>query len=83
MGYNDYTTICLLFKSPMGKGKITDLTVGLRKRTNGPGTGYLAVKPGANGYTVLPGTSAAIEFFNEPSESLSELFKSTLENLMK
>ena len=36
-GENDYNTIVLIFKKPMGKSKTTELTVGLRKRTSGPG----------------------------------------------
>ena len=82
-GENDYTTIVLIFKNPMGKSKTTELTVGLRKRTSGPGTGYLAVKPTAKGHYVLPEHSAAIEFYDAAPESLAELYKNTLENLMK
>jgi hypothetical protein len=82
-GENDYTTIVLIFKNPMGKSKTTELMVGLRKRTSGPGTGYLAVKPTANGHYVLPEHSAAIEFYDAAPERLADLYKSTLEKLMK
>ena len=83
MGFNDYTTICLIFKSPMGKSKTTELVVGLRKRTSGPGTGYIAVKPTASGHYVLPNQSDAIEFYDAAAERLGDLYKNTLENLMK
>ena len=83
MGYNEYTTIILIFKKPMGKSKTTELQVGLRKRTSGPGTGYLAVKPTADGHYVLPEQSAAIEFYDAAPERLSDLYKSKLEKLMK
>jgi hypothetical protein len=82
-GSNEYTTIILIFKNPMGKSKTTELMVGLRKRTSGPGTGYLAVKPTANGHYVLPEHSAAIEFYDAAPERLADLYKSTLEKLMK
>jgi hypothetical protein len=83
MGFNEYTTITLIFKKPMGKSKTTELQVGLRKRTSGPGTGYLAVKPTADGHYVLPEQSAAIEFYDAAPERLSDLYKSKLEKLMK
>jgi hypothetical protein len=82
-GVNEYTTIVLIFKNPMGRSKTTELMVGLRKRTSGPGTGYLAVKPTAKGHYVLPEHSAAIEFYDAAPERLAELYKNTLENLMK
>jgi hypothetical protein len=82
-GENDYTTIVLIFKNPMGKSKTTELMVGLRKRTSGPGTGYIAVKPTADGHYVLPEHSAAIEFYDAAPERLAELYKNSLEKLMK
>jgi hypothetical protein len=83
MGYNDYTTITLIFKKPMGKSKTTELIVGLRKRTSGPGTGYLAFQPTANGHYVLPEQSVAIEFGAAAPERLGLLYTKSLENLMK
>ena len=83
MGYNDYTAIILIFKKPMGKSKTTELQVGLRKRTSGPGTGYIAVKPTASGHYVIPEHSAAIEFYDAPAEHLGDLYTKSLENLMK
>jgi hypothetical protein len=82
-GENDYTTIVLIFKNPMVKSKTTELMVGLRKRTSGPGTGYIAVKPTADGHYVLPEHSAAIEFYDAAPERLAELYKNSLEKLMK
>lgn len=82
-GETDYTAIVLIFKKPMGKSKTTELQVGLRKRTSGPGTGYLAVKPTANGHYVLPEQSVAIEFYDAAPERLGQLYAQSLENLMK
>jgi hypothetical protein len=82
-GENDYTAIVLIFKNPMGKSKTTELQVGLRKRTSGPGTGYIAVKPIANGHYVLPEQSVAIEFYDAAPERLRDLYTKSLENLMK
>ena len=82
-GENDYTAITLIFKKPMGKSKTTELQVGLRKRTSGPGTGYIGVKPTADGHYVLPEHTAAIEFYDAAPERLGDLYKNTLENLMK
>ena len=83
MGVNDYTTICLIFKSPMGRSKMTDLTVGLKKRTSGPGTGYMALKPSANGHEILPVRGVAIEFFFEPEKALEKLYRDSIESLAK
>lgn len=82
-GENDYTAIVLIFKKPMGKSKTTELMVGLRKRTSGPGTGYIAVKPTTDGHYVLPNQSEAIEFYDAAPERLADLYKKSLENLMK
>ena len=82
-GENDYTAKTLIFKKPMGKSKTTELQVGLRKRTSGPGTGYIGVKPTADGHYVLPEHTAAIEFYDAAPERLGDLYKNTLENLMK
>lgn len=81
-GENDYTTITLIFKKPIGKSKTTELQVGLRKRTSGPGTGYLAVKPTASGHYVLPEHSAAIEFIDSPEVGLSRLYDNVLKNII-
>lgn len=82
-GSIDYTSIAIIFNNPMGTSKITHLVVGLRKRTSGPGTGYIALKPTSNYSYVLPEQSVAIEFFDAPHEALNNLFMDKVNNLMK
>lgn len=93
VGSNNYKTIDLLFKTPIGHNKVTSLTIGLRKRTSGPGTGYLAIRgTKENNYVLLddkPEHSVAIEFMEwETHEGsvpkLKELFdKEILKYLQK
>lgn len=53
-----------------GKTQFSDgLTIGLRKRTSGPFTGYIAIY----GH----GKEAATEFFDNPIEALKELYNKT------
>jgi hypothetical protein len=76
-GINDYTSIVLIFKNPMGHNKVKGMTVGLRKRTSGPGTGYIAIK--------LEGvpTEHAIEYYSEsPDYAIGKLYKDTIKPLM-
>jgi hypothetical protein len=82
-GSVDYTAIILIFKKPMGTSKITHLTIGLRKRTSGPGTGYIALKPTANYHYVLPEQSVAIEFYDDEAQAIGKLFDDKLNKLMK
>lgn len=72
-GENDYTTIDLIFEKPMGKNKITHMSIGLRKRTSGPGTGYLAISIGSNHHSI-PNGEHAIEFRFNPEDSLRKLY---------
>ena len=81
-GEVEYTTIVLNFIEPVGKNEITHITVGLRKRTSGPGTGYLAMEVGSGGHTVTDGEHA-IEFMDRPDEFLGKLYKEKIEPLMK
>jgi hypothetical protein len=82
-GSIDYTAITLIFKTPMGSSKTTHLTVGLRKRTSGPGTGYIALKPTSNYHYVLPEQSVAAEFYDNAPEALGNLFNDKLNKIMK
>lgn len=82
-GYADYTSIVIIFKNPIGSSKTTHLEIGLRKRTSGPGTGYIALKPTSNHYQILPNRSVAIEFYDDPAEALGRLFSKQLNKLMK
>lgn len=80
-GEIEYTTIVLNFIEPMGKD-ITHMTVGLRKRTSGPGTGYLAIELSAGGHTVDDGEHA-IEFMDNPEKFLGKLYQEKFESLLK
>lgn len=86
-GVREYQTITLLInEGGIGKSKVSSITVGLVKRTSGPGTGYIAIK--ANNYQYgnpghilldsLPNYSVAKEFYDNASERLSELFNEVL-----
>jgi hypothetical protein len=70
-GYNDYTSIILIFQKPIGRNKVTEMTVGLRKRTSGPGTGYIAVDLTANGHDI-PGAETAVEFWSDDAQYFLE-----------
>lgn len=79
-GEIEYNVLTVIFTEPIGKAKITSLRVGLRKRTSGPGTGYLAISGSRQNNRVLiddtPSKlqSVAIEFYTNPVEKLKELF---------
>ena len=73
-GYNDYTSITLIFQKPIGRMKITEMAVGIRKRTSGPGTGYIATDLTASGHMV-PGAECAVEFWSDdPVHFLTKLY---------
>lgn len=79
IGTNDYKTITLIFDELYGKQKISSLTIGIRKGTSGPGTGYLAMSGTKKKNYVLMDDkqhqSCAIEFYSEePWKQLKKLF---------
>jgi hypothetical protein len=87
-GSRDYQTITLLIKEGgIGKSKVSSITVGLVKRTSGPGTGYIAIK--ANHYQGsspnhilldnIPNNSVAKEFYDNAPDRLKELYNEVLE----
>jgi hypothetical protein len=83
-GEIEYTMINISFKEDMGRQKIKNLTVGLRKRTSGPGTGYLFMEVDGGWNRSMPETAAAIEFWmDNPSEQLKKLFDDRFANLFK
>ncbi len=82
-GSIDYRSIVLIFKKPMGSSKTTHLEIGLRKRTSGPGTGYIALKPTSNYHYILPEQSVAIEFYDNEEEAIGKLFADKLNKIMK
>lgn len=81
-GVTSYNFITLEFKKPIGK--MSSLSVGLRKRTSGPLTGYLVLIPYTNTrhnsphVTILPGYGGiATEFYGDledSADSLRELY---------
>jgi hypothetical protein len=87
-GAREYQTITLLInEGGIGKSKVSSITVGLVKRTSGPGTGYIAIS--ANHYqgsspnhvllNNLPNYSVAKEFYDNPDERLKQLYTEVLE----
>lgn len=82
-GAADYTAIVLIFEKPLGKAKVDSLQVGIRKRTSGPGTGYLAVAPYSGGSRVIPEGSVSIEFFDSSENQLTRLYDNVLKNIME
>jgi hypothetical protein len=88
-GVREYQTITLLFpEGGFGKSKVSSITIGLVKRTSGPGTGYIAIK--ANHYQgsssnhilldKLPNFSVAKEFYDNADGRLKELYNEVLTN---
>ena len=86
-GVREYQTITLLINDGgIGKSKVSSITVGLVKRTSGPGTGYIAIKanhyqgssPGHILLDSIPNFSVAKEFYDNASERLKELFDEVL-----
>jgi hypothetical protein len=82
-GYVAYKVIEISFKNPIGKSKVTNMIVGIRKRTSGPDTGYLVIDLSASHYRVLlkPVTG---EFWSEnPEDKLKEMFNKEVESYLK
>jgi len=81
-GSIDYKSIILIFDKPIGKSKIDSLTIGIRKRTSGPNTGYLAIKGTKDNGSILmetvPNNSVSIEFYDNAEEMLKKLFDEEL-----
>ena len=80
-GEIEYTTIYIYLDKPMGRNKVEGITVGLRKRTSGPGTGYLymSVKPDQH-HSFGPDAEGAIEFIDDPSYFLQKLYNQKFKN---
>jgi hypothetical protein len=76
-GELDYTTIYIHFSNTMGRNKIKGMTVGLRKRTSGPGTGYVAISLDG-----VPGGTFAGEFYNKPEDELAKLWNENVKPLL-
>ena len=80
-GEIEYHTIGIGLLKPMGKNKITAITLGLRKRTSGPGTGYLYMKVAPDWrHTLGPDAQGAIEFWDDPSYFLQKLYNEKFKN---
>lgn len=86
-GSREYKTITLEFPTGgFGKSKLSSITVGLVKRTSGPGTGYIAISAthyqgSSAGHillTDLPNRSAAKEFYDNTTDALKQLFDEVL-----
>ena len=86
-GVREYQTITLLInEGGIGKSKVSSITVGLVKRTSGPGTGYIAIKAnhyqGSSANHILldniPNFSVAKEFYDNAPEQLKKLFDEVL-----
>jgi hypothetical protein len=83
-GEIEYTMIGIYFKEPIGRSKITHLAVGLRKRTSGPGTGYLYLEVSGGWNRSMPGSACAIEFMmDNPADRLKTLFDEKINHLLK
>jgi hypothetical protein len=86
-GVREYQTITLLINDGgIGKSKVSSITVGLVKRTSGPGTGYIAIKAnhyrGSSANHILldniPNWSVAKEFYDNAPQRLKELYDEVL-----
>ena len=74
-GVIEYTVIEVIMKEHIGKSKITNFSVGIRKRTSGHDTGYLVISVHSESGALPAGPGAvAIEFWNDPDEWLKKLF---------
>lgn len=79
-GVTSYNFISLEFNKPIGK--MTSLLVGLKKRTSGPGTGYIMLSP--KGGSNSPYSSVklldshyggiATEFYDDAEDMFKELY---------
>jgi len=80
-GEIEYHKISIGLLKPMGKNKITAITLGLRKRTSGPGTGYLFMKVAPDWrHNLGPDAEGAIEFWEDPAHFLSKLYNEKFSN---
>ena len=80
-GTIEYHKIGIGLLKPMGKNKITAITLGLRKRTSGPGTGYLFMKVAPDWrHNLGPDAEGAIEFWDDPSHFLQKLYNEKFKN---
>lgn len=68
-----YNTIILNFDTPIGQEKIYAMRIGIRKRTSGPGTGYLAIDLKTRGKDLISG-GVASEFYNDEVDTLRDLY---------
>ena len=87
MGVREYKAIELsLVDGGIGKSKVSSITIGLVKRTSGPGTGYIAIKAnhyqGSSANHILldniPNFSVAKEFYDNAPEQLKKLYDEVL-----
>ena len=80
-GTIEYHQIGIGLLKPMGKNKITAITLGLRKRTSGPGTGYLYMKVAPDWrHNLGPDAEGAIEFWEDPASFLQKLYNEKFSN---
>ena len=80
-GEIEYHKIGIGLLKPMGKNKITAITLGLRKRTSGPGTGYLFMKVAPDWrHNLGPDAEGAIEFWEDPASFLQKLYNEKFKN---
>ncbi len=80
-GEIEYHTIGIGLLKPMGRNKITAITLGLRKRTSGPGTGYLYMKVAPDWrHNLGPDAEGAIEFWDDPASFLRKLYDEKFSN---
>ena len=73
-GEIEYTMITLYLAKEMGKQKIKHITIGLRKRTSGPGTGYLYMEVDGGWNNSMPDSACAIEFWDDAAHFLRKLY---------
>ena len=83
-GETEYKAIGVMFDNAK-KGKLKFMTVGIRKRTSGPGTGYIAISASTDNHHSIelgpynPGrNSVATEFYDNAPEVLGKLFQTYL-----
>jgi len=83
-GETEYKAIGVFFGNSK-KGKLHFLTIGIRKRTSGPGTGYIAISASTDQRHSIelgpynPGrNSVAAEFYDNAPEELGKLFQTHL-----
>ncbi len=80
-GEIEYKMIHIGLLKPMGKNKIMGISLGLRKRTSGPGTGYLYMKVVPDWrHTLGPDAEGAIEFWEDPASFLQKLYNEKFKN---